>query len=411
MQAELERVFREESGVVLAALIGQLGDFDLAEDAFQEAVRLALERWPGDGLPRNPAAWLTTTARRRALDRLRHRRMRADKRADLRLAELARREAARPDEPDVNTPVPDERLRLIFTCCHPALAQETQVALTLRTLGGLSTRDVADAFLVSEPSMAKRLVRAKKKIREARIPYRIPRAEALPERLAAVLAVVYLIFNRGWSESGARDGLSQEAIRLARVLYALLPDEPEVAGLLSLMLLHHARASARVVEGCWVPLDEQDRERWDWPRIREGQSLLRAALARARLGPYQLQASISLLHAEARDGEQVQWDRIAALYERLEELAPSPIVHLNRAVALGRAEGPEAGLALLAELASRSDARLESYRPWHAAWADLLERLGRDEEASQRLRRALELTASEPERRYMASRLARLGSH
>ncbi len=406
MRAELERVFREEYGVVLAALIAQVRDFDVAEDALQEAIAVALERWPHDGVPRNPAAWLTTTARRRALDRLRHQQMRAGKEAQLRMEELDRR--AREEEPDVTTPVPDERLRLAFTCCHPALSEEAQVALTLRTLGGLSTGDVASAFLVPEATMAKRLVRAKMKIREARIPYRIPDSESLPERLDSVLTVVYLIFNRGWSDLQAPDDLCREAIRLGRVLQSLLPREAEVAGLLALMLLHHARRPARLVAGNWVPLDEQDRDLWDWSKIREGQQLLRGAIGGGALGPYQLQASISLFHAEARSGAEVRWKEIADLYARLEACAPSPVVTLNRAVALGRAEGAEAGLALLEELAARADDRLDAYAPWHAAWADLLERAGRPADAARSLRRALELTPGEPEKRYIAGRLASL---
>jgi RNA polymerase sigma-70 factor (ECF subfamily) len=412
MRSELERVFREESGIVLAALIATLHDFDLAEDAFQEAVEKALERWPRDGVPSNPAAWLTTTARRKALDRLRHRQMRTGKQEELRVEERTRRSAGSDQEGNdaMQAPVADERLRLIFTCCHPALAEEARVALTLRTLGGLSTDDVARAFLVPEATMAKRLVRAKRKIRDARIPYRVPGPELLPERLQAVLAVLYLIFNRGWS--GADDAearaLRDEAIRLSRVLLLLIPGEPEVQGLLALMLVHDARSDARVVDGRWVPLEQQDRDRWRWPRIREGQQILKVALGARRLGPYQLQASISLLHCEARSPEDVRWPEIAALYARLEEVAPSPVVTLNRAVALARCDGAEAGLALLAGIPAGEVARLEDYPPWHAARGDLLARAGRGEEAAIALERACALTTSPAERRHLEERLAEL---
>jgi RNA polymerase sigma-70 factor (ECF subfamily) len=412
MRDELERVFREESGIVLAALIAALNDFDLAEDAFQAAVETALERWPRDGIPSNPAAWLTTTARRRAVDRLRHRQMRSGKQEELRLEETIRRSAGCDEEGDdaMMAPVADERLRLIFTCCHPALAEEARVALTLRTLGGLSTDDVARAFLVPEATMAKRLVRAKRKIRDARIPYRVPGPELLPERLQAVLAVLYLIFNRGWS--GADDdearALCDEAIRLSRVLLRLIPGEPEVSGLLALMLLHDARSNARVVDGRWVPLEQQDRGRWGWSSIREGQRILKAALGERRLGPYQLQASISLLHCEARSPEEVRWREIAALYARLEEVAPSPVVTLNRAVALARCDGAEVGLALLAGIPPGEVARLEDYPPWHAARGDLLARAGRRDEAADALERARALATSPAERRHLEERLAEL---
>lgn len=407
MREALDTVFRQESGVVLAALIASLGDFDLAEDAFSDAVEAALVRWPRDGVPERPAAWLTTTARRRALDRLRHERMRAGKAADLRTTELVRRNEEAELEDAMNAPLPDERLRLMFTCCHPALAEDAQVALTLRTLGGLSTPEVAAAFLVPKATMAKRLVRAKKKIREARIPYRIPDAEALPERLDAVLAALYLIFNRGWSQSeGTKAGeLCAEGIRLVRILADLLPGEPEVHGLLALMLLHDARYGARVVDGVWVPLERQDRSRWKWPQIGEGLRMLTLALRHKRVGPYQLQACISALHAQSRGPDDVPWSEIAELYQQLERLAPTPVVTLNRAVALGREQGAAAGLALLDRL---DPARLDDYQPWHLARADLLERAGRRDEAATALDRALALSSGGPERRHLELRVAEL---
>ena len=402
---DLERVFREESGVVLAALIARFGDFDLAEDAFQEAVEIALERWPRDGVPERPGAWLTTTARRRAVDRLRHENMRRSKEDALRDDERERREKGEAEEA-MPVDVPDERLRLVFTCCHPALAQEARIALTLRSLCGLSTADVARAFLVPEATMAKRLVRAKKKIRDARIPYRVPDARDLPERLVSVLAVVYLVFNQGWSETegGDAEALCEDAIRLARVLARLLPDEPEVLGLLALVLFSDARRPARVVDGTWVPLEVQDRSLWRWSAIREALGILSRALDMRRPGPYQLQASISALHAESRGVDDVRWTEIAVLYARLAELQPTPVVALNRVVAVGRSEGPKAGLALLEKIRP-AETLLESYAPWHAARADLLERAGHREEAATALRRALELTRATPERRHLAHRL------
>ncbi len=391
--------------MVLAALIARFGDFDLAQEAFQEAVEIALERWPRDGVPERPGAWLTTTARRRAIDRLRHENMRRSKEDALRQDERGRREEVEVEQ-IMPVEVPDERLRLVFTCCHPALAEEARVGLTLRTLCGLSTADVARAFLVPEATMAKRLVRAKKKIRDARIPYRVPEADDLPERLASVLAVVYLVFNQGWSdtEGGDAEALCEDAIRLARVLARLLPDEPEVLGLLALVLFSDARRPARLVNDTWVPLEAQDRSLWHWDAIREGLGILSRALDMRRPGPYQLQASISALHAESRGADDVRWKEIATLYARLAEVLPTPVVTLNRAVAVGRSEGPKEGLALLEEIRPAS-ALLESYAPWHAARADLLERAGRRVEAAVALRRALELTGATPERRHLAHRL------
>ncbi|MGH0029663.1 MAG: RNA polymerase sigma factor [Myxococcota bacterium] len=407
--AALERVFRRESGVVLASLIATVGDFDLAEDAFQDAVEAAAAHWPKDGVPRNPAAWLTTTARRKAIDRVRRAAVRSDKQDALRaLAELSRGE-----EMDVPEEIPDERLRLLFTCCHPALALHAQVALTLRTLGGLTTPEIARAFLVPEPTLAQRLARAKKKIAAARIPYRVPEAADLPERLEAVLAVVYLIFNEGYAASSGdapvRRELCAEAIRLGRVLAALLPDEPEALGLLALMLLHDSRRDARVdADGVLVPLEDQDRTRWDAERIREGRALLERAARRRRPGPYQLQAAISAAHAESPAFDATDWPTILALYTALERCAPSPVVTLNRAVALSMTDGPEPALALI-EGAALANA-LDAYQPFHATRADLLRRCGRASEAALAYRTAIALSGTEAERRFLERRLARLAS-
>ncbi len=418
-RAALERVFREESGTVLAALIARLRDFDLAEEAFADAMATAMERWPREGLPDNPAAWLTTTAQRRAIDRLRHRRVRVDKRDGLLEAELSRRESGGSAEEAVDVAhVPDERLRLLFTCCHPALSPDARVALTLKTLGGLSTLEVARAFLATEDTMTRRLSRAKRKIRDAAIPYEVPSARELPERIQALLGVIYLIFNQGYtaaqSASGERRALCREAIRLARVLASLLPDEPEVQGLLALLLLHDARREARVGEdGTMVPLEEQDASCWDWLQIAEGRHALDAAAALGRTGPYQVQAAISAVHAEAAErGREAswRWARIARLYEVLQEMHPTPVVVLNRAVALGRAAGPEAGLALLeAQLGEERSARLlEDYQPFHAARADLLRRAGQRSEAARAYRRAIELAEGSAERRFLQAQLATL---
>jgi RNA polymerase sigma-70 factor (ECF subfamily) len=405
----LEAIVRGEAGLVLASLIASFGDFDLAEDALQDAVAAALERWPRDGVPGRPAAWLTVAARRRALDRLRHRAVRADKADALRASEALRRAEAATREADES--VPDERLRLLFTCCHPALAREAQVALTLRTLGGLSTEAVARAFLLPVATLAKRLERAKRKIRDAKIPYRVPPEAEWPERLGAVLAVLYLIFNEGYSagdaEPAARRALCAEAIRLARVLAALLPGEGEPHALLALMLLHDARREARLApDGALVPLDEQERGRWRRDELVEGLAALRAAAACRGRGAYQVQAAIAAAHALAKSGAETPWPTIAALYAELESLTPSPVVRVNRAVAEGRARGPEAGLALLAALADADAARLAEYPPYHAARADLLRRAGLGAEAAVAYRAALRLCRSEPERRFLAERLA-----
>jgi RNA polymerase sigma-70 factor (ECF subfamily) len=408
----LDAIVRDEAGLVLASLIASFGDFALAEDALQDAVAAALERWPRDGVPERPAAWLTVAARRRALDRLRHRAMRAHKEEALRASEeLRRAELATRESDDA---VPDERLRLLFTCCHPALAPELRVALTLRTLGGLSTEAVARAFLLPVPTLAKRLERAKHKIRDAKIPYRVPPESEWPERLGSLLAVLYLIFNEGYSASDAepeaRRALCGEAIRLARVLAALLPREGEVHALLALMLLHDARRDARLgPDGRLVPLEEQDRRRWRRDELREGLAALRSAAGCPRRGAYQVQAAIVAGHVLAPSGAETPWPTIAALYAELESLAPSPVVRVNRAVAEARARGPEAGLALLAALGGADAARLADYPPYHAARADLLRCAGRSAEAAAAYRSALALCRSEPERRFLEDRLAGLG--
>jgi RNA polymerase sigma-70 factor (ECF subfamily) len=390
--AELDRIFREQWGRVLASLIGFLGDFELAEEAAQEAFAIAAERWPGEGVPAGPAAWLIATGRNRAIDRIRRSRLHDEK---LRLLEVPMTTI---DEPELGAQeFPDERLELIFTCCHPALALEAQVALTLRTLGGLTTPEIADAFLVPEATMAQRLVRAKRKIKAAGIPFRVPPAHLLPDRLAAVLAVVYLIFNQGYAASDRRE-LAAEALRLGRALAELMPDEPEVHGLLALMLLHDARSAARIRDGELVLLHEQDSSLWDSELIAAGRAALDRALALHGRGPYVLQAAIASLHAhEPRD-----WPQIAALYGELARLSDSPVIELGRAVAVAEAEGPQAGLEIAERVA------LEGYRYAHATRAELLRRLGRADEAAGEYRRALELAAEPAERRLLERRLAAL---
>ncbi|HVD49205.1 MAG TPA: RNA polymerase sigma factor [Gaiellaceae bacterium] len=390
----VEELFREEWGRTLAILARTLGDVQLAEDAVQEAFAAALERWPRDGAPQNPGAWLLTTARNRAIDRIR-REQNLRRKTEL-LAALHVEEPVQEDET-----IPDERLSLIFACCHPALATEAQVALTLRTLGGLTTDEIARAFLVPEPTMAQRLVRAKQKIRAAGIPFRVPPDHLLPERVRSVLAVVYLIFNEGYGPP-PRAELCEEAIRLGKVLALLMPDEAEGLGLLALMLLHDARRAARLdAQGELVLLDDQDRSLWDSARIEEGRRVLDRALPLRRPGPYQLQAAIASLHLEP----ETDWAEIAALYERLAELAPSPVVELNRAVAVAMAEGPEQGLALIDGIEG-----LDGYRHLHSARADLLRRLGRDDESAAAYSRALELASQPAERAFLVRRLAEVRS-
>ncbi|PRQ04835.1 RNA polymerase sigma factor [Enhygromyxa salina] len=401
----VERVFRRESGAVLAGLIRILGEFDLAEDALHDALASALERWPSDGIPENPGAWITTTARRKAIDRLRRAATRGAKQASVAaLIELEadeRRDAASLDQPDIA----DDRLRLIFTCCHPALNREAQVALTLHTLGGLSTAEIAAAFFVPVPTMAQRLVRAKAKIRAAKIPYVVPSAQALPERVDSVLAVVYLVFNEGYycatGPDGVRRDLCDEALRLGRLLAQLLPERAEVLGLLALVTLHHSRRAARD-----HVLDEQDRGLWNHAEIAEGIALTKRALSIGPAGSYQLQAAIAALHAEAPSVDATDWRQIVALYTELARRHPSPIVELNRAVAVSRTHGPEAGLALLEALAH--DSSLGDYQPFYAARADLLRRAGQIDAAVAAYQQAIAGAPNQVARDYLARRLAEL---
>jgi RNA polymerase sigma-70 factor, ECF subfamily len=405
VEAAVAGAFREEWGRLVATLIRTTGDWDLAEECAQGAFERALMTWPRDGVPRRPGAWLTTAARNLARDRLRRKATGAAKLQEVAL--MSRSDDADRDVGD-ESGIHDDRLRLIFTCCHPALPLEARVALTLRTLAGLTTAEIARAFLVSEPTMAKRLVRAKGKIRNAAIPYRVPPAHLLPERTGGVLAVLYLLFNEGYAAtSGAdlvREHLSAEAIHLARTLAQLMPDEPEALGLLALMLLHDARRAARVDgAGDLVTLEEQDRARWNRDKIREGEDILDAALRLGKVGPYQLQAAIAACHATAADAADTDWAEIAALYGQLVSLVPSPVVKLNRAVAVGMADGPAAGLALVEEIEAAGE--LAGYHLLPATRADLLRRLGRQTEAAVAYREALELAATEAERRYLARRL------
>jgi RNA polymerase sigma-70 factor (ECF subfamily) len=405
-EATISASFRDEWGRLVATLIGSFGDWDLAEECAQDAFERALIRWPSDGIPENPGAWLTTVARHRALDRLRRARSQAIKYEEVGAT-------VREEEPQTNdSGIADDRLRLLFTCCHPALSMEAQVALTLRTLTGLTTAEIAHAFLVDEPTMAKRLVRAKTKIRNASIPYRVPPAYLLPERTGAVLAVLYLLFNEGYSATSGthlvRPDLSSEAIRLTRLLTALMPDEPEGFALLALMLLHDSRRTARLAaDGTLIPLEEQDRSRWDHAAIGEGLEVLDRALRRGRSGPYQVQAAIAACHASAASAADTDWSQIALLYERLASMVDSPVVELNRAVAVAMAEGPLAGLAMVDRIDASGS--LRNYHLLPATRADLLRRLNRRDEAATAYRRALVLARTDAERTYLRRRLVEIG--
>jgi RNA polymerase sigma-70 factor (ECF subfamily) len=414
-EPDLTSVFRVEHGRVVATLARRLGDLDLAEDATSEALLVAVERWPVEGIPPNPGAWLTTVARNKALDRIRREGRRDTKEAEAAL--MATQLAGSASEP--GGPIDDDRLRLVFTCCHPALAIENRVALTLRLLGGLTVAEIAHAFLVPERTMEQRITRAKKKIAAAHIPYRVPAAPDLPARVSGVLAVLYLVFNEGYLSSGVvsrtagpdaaapvavRSELCDEAIRLTRLVVSLLPDAPEPLGLLALMLLTQARASARIVDGSLVTLDAQDRSLWDTGLIDEGHALVRRCLAVGRPGPYQLQAAINAVHCDAVDASMTDWSQIRALYDQLMTVAPSPVVALNRAIAVAELDGAAAGLSLVESLAEQ----LDGYHAFHATHADLLRRLGRVVEAADAYARAIELAGNPAEQAWLTRRRAEL---
>ena len=394
-EAEVERIFREEYGRVVASLIRRFGTIDIAEDAAAEALLAAVERWPGDGVPPNPGGWLTTTAARKAIDRIRR-----ESHRDVKHQQAAMIEDDSPHQ--ATGVVEDDRLRLIFICCHPALAPEARVALTLRLLGGLTVPEIAAAFLVSETTMGQRITRAKKKIAAANIPYRVPAAEDLPGRLSGVLAVLYLVFNEGYlATSGSaamRVDLTAEAIRLCRVLRSLLPTEPEVAGLLALMLMTDARRTARFADGVLVPLTEQDRAAWDGGSIAEGLALVRECLAVNRPGAYQIQAAVNAVHSTARTADDTDWSQIAALYAQLLAISPSPVVELNRAVAISELDGPAVGLAAVDKLS------LDGYHAWHVTRAELLRRLGRADDARSAYDAALALIDNPAETAYLTRR-------
>lgn len=404
--AAIQTIIREERGRILAHLTQRIGDVQLAEDSLQDAIEIALKKWPGTGVPESPAGWLTTTARNKAIDRLRRdRNFKAKQKEIAYLQEPVTSEGVS----DISL-IPDKRLEMIFTCCHPALPGKSRIALTLRTLGGLTTEEIAAAFLDRPATMAQRLVRAKSKIRLAGIPYQIPDREQFPERLSGVLSVIYLIFNEGYAASSGQDRqrtyLIDEAIRLGRIMYGLLPDQTEVAGLLALMLLHDSRRFARTdAAGRMVPLEHQDRALWQSHKISEGQNILKMAMAKQRIGPYQLQAAISALHVEAPSWEATDWPQILALYNLLYRINPSPVIRLNQAVATSYVKSPEAGLEVLASI---PDDELKTYQPFFATRADLLRRAGETDQARQAFEHAIALSDNDSEIRFLETRIASL---